>query len=441
MFHEALVARGAVMEQVQGFERPAYYVKDRTVPVRGYDWYGNYDHVKNPDQRYEKELEGEYTFGFSKHHHAIGEEALSIRNSVGLFNLSHFTKMYLTGADAQEAADWLFTVDTDLGPGRVAYSCLLNRKGGIEADCTVTQLNEGLGTLVGPIIKGKGYYIVACGESGPQALSHIRKELVKKRFKAIVSDTTDRMGLLSLQGPKSRQLLQSITESPITDQRFPLGMSHLIKINGHPCRAMRMSFVGELGYQLHIPVASCMSVYNRLVDAGKGFDLQHIGFRAFYSLSCEKGYHLWNHDIRVDDNPVEADLRGICRENGQYLGKQHVDILKNNGCYKRRAFFTLQDDVCVQGMETIWRDDQIVGYLRRGNYGYSLDCSIGIGYVRHPKGKVVDDEFIKSGNYEIEVRNKRYPATLFLKSPFDPTHNRMLGEYESEAQEEEHFED
>lgn len=93
------------------------------------------------------------------------------------------------------------------------------------------------------------------------------------------------------------------------------------------------------------------------------------------------GYHLWNHDIRLDDNPVEADLRGICRENGQYLGKQHVDKLRKHGCYKRRAFFTMQNDICLHGNETIWRDDHIVGYLRRGNYGYSLDCSIGIGYV------------------------------------------------------------
>lgn len=110
--------------------------------------------------------------------------------------------MYLTGPDAREAADWLFTVDTDLGTGRVAYSCLLNSKGGIEADCTVTQLNEGVGTLVGPIMKGKGYYVVACGESGPQAVNHIRKELIKKNFKAVITDTTDRMGILSLQGPK-----------------------------------------------------------------------------------------------------------------------------------------------------------------------------------------------------------------------------------------------
>nr|XP_968443.1 PREDICTED: sarcosine dehydrogenase, mitochondrial [Tribolium castaneum] len=440
-FHEALVAGGAVMEQAQGWERPGYFVKDRTAPVRGYDWYGYYDHVDNPDKRYEQELEGDYTFGFSKHHDLIGEEANAARNNVALFDLSYFTKMYLTGPDAEKAADWIFTADTDKEPGRVVYTCSLNSRGGVEADVTVTALEEGVGTLVGPILKGKGYYIVAGGASGYQTVSHFKKELAKKNFKAVISDITDKLGVLSIQGPKSRELLQSITETPITDEKFPPGMSHLIKVNGHVCRAMRVSFIGELGYELHVPVASCVAVFNKVVDAGRGFDLRHAGFRALYSLSLEKGYHLWNHDLRIDDNPVEANLQGICRKDGQYLGKQHVEKLKEEGVKKRRVFFTLEDQVALYGLETIWRDDTIVGYLRRGDYGFNLDCSIGTGYIEHPKGKIVTDEFLKSGNYQIEVLDKRYPATVFLKSPFDPKNQRLLGQYDQQFEEQSHFED
>ncbi|KAJ8975141.1 hypothetical protein NQ317_015275, partial [Molorchus minor] len=440
-FHEALVARGAVMEEALGFERPGYFIKERTAPVRGYDWYGNYGHVENEDKRYEKELEGDLTFDFSKHHDLIRDEALAARNNVALFDLSCYTKMYLAGPDAEEAADWLFTGNLDKQPGTVVYTCSLNSRGGVETDVTVIPLEEGGGTLVGPILKGKGYYIVAGAKSGYQTKSHFRKQLYRKNFKSLVTEMTNRIGILSIQGPLSRELVQSITEYPITDEMIPYGMSRLIKINGHTCRILRVSYIGELGFEIHIPLAWCVPVFNKVVEAGRGFELKHSGFRALDSLSCEKGYHLLNYDLRIDDNPIEAGLARLCRKDGQYLGKQMVERAKQEGVLKQRVFLTLNDNVALQGFETIWRDDIIVGYLRRGEYAFSLDCSIGVGYVEHPKGKVVDTEFLKSGSYEIEVRNKKYPATLFLKSPFDPNNQRILGHYEHQFLEQSHFED
>lgn len=175
--------------------------------------------------------------------------------------------------------------------------------------------------------------------------------------------------------------MQSMTEYPITDEKLPPGMSHIITINGHKCRIIRISMIGELGYELHIPVASCIPIYNKLVEAGRGFDMKHAGFRALFSLGCEKGHHLYNRDMRIDDNPVEANLEHLCRKEGSYLGKQHVEKLKQYGVKKQRVFFTLEDHVPLHGYETIWRDDAVVGYLRRGEYGYSLDRSIGIGYA------------------------------------------------------------
>ncbi|KAJ8941399.1 hypothetical protein NQ314_010399 [Rhamnusium bicolor] len=440
-FHEALIASGAVMEEALGWERPAYFIKDRTAPVRGYDWYGNYGHVNNEDKRYEKELEGDLTFKFSKHHDVIQEEAWAARNNVALFDLSCLTKMYLAGPDAEEAVDWLFTNNLDKEPGSVVYTCSLNSRGGVEADVIVIPLEEGAGTLVGPILKGKGYYIIAGAKSGYQTKSHLRKQLYRKNFKSLVTEMTNRIGILSLQGPKSGELLQSITEFPITDEKIPSGMSKLIKINGHTCRVLRVSYIGELGYELHIPLASCVPVFNRVMEAGRGFELRHAGFRAFESLSCEKGYHLLNYDLRIDDNPVEAGLTRLCRKDGQYLGKQAVEQAKQRGVKKQRVFFTLHDNVALYGYEIIWRNDRIVGYLRRGDYGFSLESSIGTGYIVHPKGEVVDGEFLKSGTYQIEVRNKKYPATLFLKSPFDPNHQRVRGLYEHQFQEQTHFED
>nr|CAH7760943.1 unnamed protein product [Callosobruchus chinensis] len=440
-FHEALVASGAVMEQASGWERPAYFVKDRTVPVRGYDWYGYYGHVDNEDKRYERELEGDMTFDFSRHHDIIKEEAIAARENVALFNMSSFIKMYLTGPDAREAADWLFTANVDQEPGSVHYTCTLNSRGGVEADVMVVPLEEGVGTLVGPILKGKGYYIVGEAKAGYQTKAHFRKQLYRKNFKSLVTEMTAKIGILSLQGPKSGELLQAVTEFPITDEKLPYEMSRLVKIANQTVRVMRVSYIGELGYEIHIPQDSCIQVYNKILEAGKGFDLKHAGFRAFNALSCEKGHHMVNHDLRIDDNPVEAGLERLCRKDGQYQGKLAVERLKQEGLKKRRVFFTIDQPVAVFGFESIWRDDQVVGYLRRGNYGFSLDTSIGIGYVCHPKGKVVDNEFLKSGTYQIEVRNKKYPATLYLNSPFDPKHNRVYGRYESDFQEQAHFED
>ncbi|KAK4886911.1 hypothetical protein RN001_003182 [Aquatica leii] len=441
VFHEVFVAHGAVMEQAQGWERPGFYIKDSTAPVRSYDWYGSYDHVDNPDKRYENQLEGDYTFNFSKHHDLIGAEALAARTNAALFNLSYFCKMYLTGPDAQKAAEWLFTARTDRDPEKIMYTCTLNKDGGTEGDVTVVGLSQGLGTLVGPILKGKGYYIVAGGASGYHTVCHLKKEIQKKNLKAVITDVTDKLGVLSIQGPKSREILQSITEAPITDEKLPFGMSDIIHINGHICRVLRMSFIGELGYELHIPYASCIPIYNQLEQAGRGFDMQFAGYRAMYSLSCEKGYHLWNSDLRSDDNPVEANLSKICRKDGSYLGKDQVDKLKSEGVSKLRAFFTLNSKIPLWGNETIWRDDQIVGFLRRGDYGYFLKCSIGIGYIKHPKNKIITSESIKSGQYEIEVMGKRYPANLHLESPFDPNGQRIQGHYENQFQEQVHFED
>lgn len=441
-FHEALVAHGAVMEQAQGWERPGYYIKDSTAPVRGYDWYGYYDHNINADQRYVKQLERDYMFGYSKNHHIIGEEALAARNNVALFNLSYFAKMYLTGPDASEAADWLFTANTDREPEKMVYTCSLNSRGGVEADVTVTPLIPGAGRLVGPILKGKGYYIVAGGASGNHTIQNFKKQLYLKKFKSVITNVTDQLGVLSIQGPKSGELLQSITETPITDNAFPYGMSHLITINGHTCRAIRVSFIGELGYELHIPTASCVPIYNKIEQVSRSFDLKHAGYRALYSLSCEKGYHLWNYDLRSNDNPVEAGLGFVCRKDGPYQGKDQVERLKSEGVRKRRCFFTIPDKtVTVHGLETIWRDDAIVGFLRRGEYGYHLDCSIGLGYVEHPEGKVVNKDFLQSGRYEIEIMGTRYPAVLHMQSPFDPKGMRMLGHYEDHFQEQSHFED
>lgn len=407
-FHEKLLKEGAVYEEMQGWEKPGWFAPNGFAPIFPYDWYGSYGSTKNTDKRYENLLKGDYTFNFSRHHHQIGSECLSCREQVAMFNMSYYSKMYLSGPEAEKAADWLFTADTKQPIGKSVFTCLLNAKGNIEADAIVTVITAGGGGLVDPIFKGKGYYIVSGGASASQTTAHIKSAIRKKNFKVDLTDLTDKLGILSIQGPYSRELLQGITSCDLHNSLFPYMTSKLTKVAGHTVRALRTSFAGELGWQLHIPFNACEDVYNVVRQEGLKYGLRHAGYRALYSLSCEKGNNLWNFDIRLDDNPVEANLGHTCRRQGDYLGKSAVEKIISSGPKKKLCFFTLHDQIPVWGLETIWRNNQVVGYLRRGEYGYSLGCSIGMGYVSHPGGAIVTNEFLENGNYEIEVMGKNY---------------------------------
>ncbi|BET00902.1 sarcosine dehydrogenase [Nesidiocoris tenuis] len=432
-FYEELLVAGAVFETAQGYERPGWFNPQGYTPVPPYDWYGAYGHKKNLDKRYLTLLKGDQNFGFSKHHMAIGSECLACREQVVMMDFSYFCKLYMVGPDTIKAAEWLFTADTDVPIGQAVYSCLLNSQGGIEADLLVTPIAPGSGTQADPVFKGKGMFIVAAGATGSQTRAHIQSVIMKKGFNVDISDLSSKVGLLAIQGPFSRDLLQTLTDCDLGEGVFPYGTSRVIKFAGHQVRAMRTSFVGELGWELHIPYHACLPVYLALWEQGRKFGLRHAGYRALYSLCSEKGYRLWNSDVRVDDNPVEAGLAHVCRSEGEYLGKEAVQNAQANGVKKRHVFITVSDHIPLYSMETIWRNGELVGYLRRGEYGFALECSIAQGYIKHPQGEIVTNEFIESGDYEVEVLGQRHKAKVHLRSPFDPENKRLHGIYEDSA--------
>lgn len=194
-------------------------------------------------------------------------------------------------------------------------------------------------------------------------------------------------------------------------------------------RLLRISFVGELGYELHIPADQLVDVYNALSDAGQEYGIQNAGYRAFYSLSCEKGYHLWEQDLRSDDTPVEANLGFVCRRSGEYKGKSVIDAQRTSGIRKRLVYMTLDEQVPLWGLESVFRNGEPVGHVRRADYGYTIKKSIGKSFIRRPDGQPIDADFIKSGKYEIEIMGKRYNAQCHIKSPFDPDNLRIFGKY------------
>ncbi|XP_014248912.1 sarcosine dehydrogenase, mitochondrial [Cimex lectularius] len=429
-FYEELLVSGAVYEQAQGYERPGWFNPQGYTPIPPYDWYGAYGCTRNLDKRYFNLQKGDKTFGFSKHHMAVGSECLACRESVVVMDFSYFCKMYMVGPDTRKAADWIFTADTNVPIGKAVYSCLLNKQGRIEADLLVTPITSGSGTQADPIFKGLGMFIVAGGASASQTKAHISSVIREKGFRVDIADLSSKVGLLAIQGPASRELLQTLVDCDLSEQAFPYGASKIMKFAGHQVRGMRTSFVGELGWEIHVPSHAALPVYLALWEQGRKFGLRHAGYRALYSLRSEKGYTLWNSDVRVDDNPVEAGLQHTCRKEGNYLGKQAVEEAMANGIKKKLVFITVSDHVPLYGMETIWRNGEVVGFLRRGEYGYSLGCSIAQGYVRDPSGQNVTSDFIRSGNYEVEVLGERHKASVHLKSPFDPENKRLQGIYE-----------
>lgn len=210
----------------------------------------------------------------------------------------------------------------------------------------------------------------------------------------------------------------------ITDNLF------IYSLTEKSVRILRVSFVGELGYELHVPKDYCATVHRSLMSAGEPENLINGGYRSLYALSSEKGYHLWGFDLRSDDTPIESNLGFTCRKSGEYKGKAAVDKQREQGIDKRLAFFTLEAQVPLWGLEIIYRNDEMVGHIRRGEYGYTLQKPIGQSYISRPDGQKMNEEFLKTGKYEIEIMGTRYPATCHLRSPFDPKGKRVLGIYE-----------
>ncbi|XP_076755351.1 sarcosine dehydrogenase, mitochondrial-like [Xylocopa sonorina] len=412
-FHNLLVERGAFMEECQGWERPAWFFLTGKERITPYDYNTHYNTERKPDDKYWMTLEKEYNFHFSPYNEIIREEALACRKNVALFDISHLGKFYLCGPDAQRAADYLFTANTNCNFNKTIYTCALNHAGGVEIVCTVTALKPGSSGIVHPIFKEQAFYIVSSSMSTYHTWAHINKVITEKGFDVSLDDVTEQIGILSVQGPNSRRLVETLIEDDISDESFKYSSTKLTKIKNEVIRLVRLSYVGELGFELHIPKSSCQLIYKTLINHGEPYNMKHAGYRALHSLSCEKGHLLWGSDLRTDDNPIEAGLDSACRKNGEYLGKIAVDRMRKTGIKKKLMRVHLKSNIPLWGSEVIYRNNRLVGYLRRTELSYSYGGTIGHGYIRHPNGENVTKEFVESGNYEVEAMGKRYAVVLY----------------------------
>ncbi len=356
-----------------------------------------------------------YSFGRPNWFAAVGEEHRACRERVALFDATSFAKYLLLGRDAEAALSWICANDVTRPPGRVIYTQMLNQHGGIECDLTVTRLAE------------DAYYIVTGTGFATHDFAWIQRHLPADADVRLI-DVTSAFAVLPLMGPRAREVLQSVTNDDVSNAALPFGHWREVHVGGAPVRALRVTYVGELGFELHVPAEFALTVYDRLIEAGGPHGLSLAGYRAIESLRLEKGYRAWGADIGPDHTPLEAGLGfAVKLRTGQpFLGRDALLAQQREGLKKRLVCFTVDDpDVVLLGRETILSDGRPVGWLTSAGWGYTVRKNIGFGYVRDPEGATTGR--LQAASYELEVAAERVPATLHLRPLYDPEMKRVRG--------------
>ncbi len=350
-----------------------------------------------------------YAMGRQNWFGAVGREHQAARERVALFDESSFAKFEINGKDAEKTLRFLCAGDVAKPPGRLTYTQMLNARGGVECDLTVARLAFDRFLL----ITGTGFRT----HDAAWISDHIRS-----RDDVRLIDVTEQRATLAVMGPRSRDLLASISADPLSNAAFPFGCARSITIAGRSALALRVTYVGELGWELHMDNADAGAIFDAAMQAGERFGVGLAGYRAIESLRLEKAYRAWGADITANDTPLEAGLGFAVdmKTERAFIGRDALEAQRGKPLKKRLANFICEDeDVVLIGRETILREGEAVGYLTSGGYGYSLRRPIGMGYIRRPAG--VSDDWMKSANYELVVAEKRKPCRMSFAPPYDPT--------------------
>ena len=241
-----------------------------------------------------------------------------------------------------------------------------------------------------------------------------------------LTDVTEELATFSLMGPRARDILEKITDDDVSHAGFPFATCREIAIDGARLQALRLTYVGELGWELHLPAENALAVYQKIMAAGAEFGIANAGYRAIESLRLEKGYRAWGSDIGPDYTPFEAGLGWAVKlkRNLPFQGREALAAQRGARLITRLACFTLDDpEVVLLGRETIYRSGQRVGWLTSAGWGHTLATNIGYGYVRNPDG--VDDDFLFEGDYELEVATVRIPCRIHRGPLYDPQMARV----------------
>lgn len=390
-FHERLAEAGAYFKEVSGWESP--------------EWYGTPGSKPDP---------GPLTWGRPSWFGRWEQEHHAARQNVIVMDMSFMGKFMVQGRDAGRCLNRISGNQVDAASGVITYTQWMNERGTLEADLTVTKLSD------------DKFMVVVTDTMVRHAHTWLKRNIPDGAH-AFVTDVTSAYGQLNLQGPNSRALLQKITTEDLSNAAFPFRAAREIDIGFARALCIRITYVGELGYELYIPAEQATHVYDRIVEAGKEFGLVHAGLKALGSLRMEKGYRDYGHDLDNTDVPYEVGLGfalDLNKPDG-FIGKEAVVADKAKGPLTRRLVQVLVKDSepLMFHSEVVRRDGVAVGYVRSASYGHTLGGAVGLVMIE-PRVPV-DDAYLSSGTWEVDIAGTRYPASVSARPFYDPKNARL----------------
>ena len=385
-FHHQLLSQGAVMGEIAGWERA--------------NWFAD----KGQKRSYE------YTWKRQNWFENAAREHRSIRENIGMYDMSSFGKIRIEGRDATKFLNFVAGGQYDVEIGKIVYSQFLNNAGGIEADVTITRLTESAYLVVTPAATRLADQIWLSRNIGD--------------FNVVITDVTAGEGVLAIMGPSSRKLLQMVSPNSFDNDVNPFGTAQEIEIGMGLARVHRVTYVGELGWEVYVSSDQAGHIFDTLFDAGQDLDMKLCGMHMMDSLRIEKGFRHFGHDITCEDHVLEAGLGfAVKTSKPDFIGRDAVLRKKENGLDRRLLQFVLNDsEPLLYHNEPILRDGELVGHLTSGNYGHTIGAAIGLGYVPC-KDETVSD--ILASNYEIDVAGSKIKADVAIKPIYDPKSERV----------------
>jgi len=385
-FHHQLLSQGAVMGEIAGWERA--------------NWFAD----KGQKRSYE------YTWKRQNWFENSAREHRSIRENIGMYDMSSFGKIRIEGRDATKFLNFVAGGQYDVEIGKIVYSQFLNNAGGIEADVTITRLTESAYLVVTPAATRLADQIWLSRNIGD--------------FNVVITDVTAGEGVLAIMGPSSRKLLQMVSPNSFDNDVNPFGTAQEIEIGMGLARVHRVTYVGELGWEVYVSSDQAGHIFDTLFDAGQDLDMKLCGMHMMDSLRIEKGFRHFGHDITCEDHVLEAGLGfAVKTSKPDFIGRDAVLRKKENGLDRRLLQFVLNDsEPLLYHNEPILRDGELVGHLTSGNYGHTIGAAIGLGYVPC-KDETVSD--ILASNYEIDVAGSKIRADVGINPIYDPKSDRV----------------
>lgn len=380
-FHSYLETEGAVFGEAAGWERANWFAREGQARKDVYSW------------RRQNFFDN------------VAEELAAVRSGLGMYDMSSFGKIRVEGRDAEGFLNRICGAEIAVPVGKIVYTQFLNSRGGIEADVTVTRLSE------------TAFLIVTPSTTVPADMAWLRRHL-HEEF-AVITDVTAGEGVLAIMGPRARELMQAISPADFSNDINPFGTAQQIELGMGLARVHRVSYVGELGWEIYLPADMAAHAYEVIREAGQDFGLKSCGMLMMDCARIEKGFRHFGHDITCEDHVLEAGLGfAVKTDKGGFIGRDAVLAKRESGLEKRLVQFKLRDaEPLLYHNEPVLRDGQIVGYLCSGAYGHHLGAAIGMGYVPC-KGESVAD--VLASSYEIDVMGTRVAADVSLKPMYDP---------------------